>query len=32
MKPSIDIKPPRKYGVEVSDSDYKFKVTPKNGE
>lgn len=27
--PSIDIKPPKKYGVQVSDSDYKFNVKPK---
>jgi len=31
MKPSIDIKPRKKYGVEVSDSDYRFNVKPKEG-
>lgn len=29
IKPSIDIKQRQKYGVEVSDSDYRFKVKPK---
>jgi hypothetical protein len=29
MNPSISIKPHKKYGVIVSDSDYKFNVKPK---
>lgn len=29
-KPLIEVKPPKKYGVEVSDSDYKFNVKPKS--
>lgn len=29
INPPIDIKPRKKYGVEVSDSDYRFKVKPK---
>jgi hypothetical protein len=31
MKPPIEIKPRKKYGVEVSDSDYRFNVKPKEG-
>jgi|GEM_PF-3544299 len=29
-KPVIEVKPPKKYGVELSDSDYKFNVKPKD--
>lgn len=29
-KPLIEVKPRKKYGVEVSDSDYKFHVKPKD--
>jgi hypothetical protein len=29
-KPLIEVKPRKKYGVEVSDSDYKFNVKPKD--
>jgi hypothetical protein len=32
MNPPIDIKPRKKYGVQVSDSDYRFNVKPKEGE
>jgi hypothetical protein len=31
IKPPIEIKPRKKYGVEVSDSDYRFNVKPKEG-
>ncbi|OQP45390.1 hypothetical protein A4D02_33895 [Niastella koreensis] len=29
-KPVIEVKPRKKYGIEVSDSDYKFNVKPKS--
>jgi hypothetical protein len=31
MNPPINIKPRKKYGVQVSDSDYRFNVKPKEG-
>jgi hypothetical protein len=29
MNPPIELKPRKKYGVQVSDSDYRFNVKPK---